>query len=158
VVDGQRTGGAWSFSIVATGLQSLYGSLAPTVALGDYDVVSPTDAVARLTDPRFGPSYGGMMPMAARGDDLAQGDDAQSSAEIAPGPSDEPTVPATPDAGSPLAWPVQHVTIVSARLGLASTTLPTGAAVLVPTYELSDADGAVWTVIAVADDDLDFDA
>jgi len=153
VVDGQRTGGAWSFSFVSSGIQSLYGSLAPMVELGDYDVVSPTDAVARLTDPRFGPSYGGMMPLAAQGDDTAR-----SSAEIAPEPSEEPTVPATPDAGSPLAWPVQHVTIVSARLGLASTSLPTGAAVLVPTYELSDADGAVWTVIAVADDDLDFDA
>lgn len=153
VVDGQRTGVAWSFSIVATGVQSLYGSLAPTVALGDYDVVSPTDAVARLTDPRFGPSYGGVMPLAAEAEDAAR-----SSVEIAPEPSDEPTVPATPDAGSPLAWPVEHVTIVSARLGLAQTTLPTGAAVLVPTYELSDSDGAVWTVIAVADDDLDFDA
>jgi hypothetical protein len=153
VVDGQRTGVAWSFSIVATGVQSLYGSLAPTVALGDYDVVSPTEAVTRLTDPRFGPSYGGEMPLAAEARDAAG-----ATADIAPEPTDAPTVPATPAAGSPLAWPVEHVTIVSARLGLASTTLPNGASVLVPTYELSDADGSVWTVVAVADEDLDFAA
>jgi len=70
----------------------------------------------------------------------------------------EPTVPATPGAGSPLAWPVQEVTLVSARLGVALTTLPTGASVLVPTYELADADGTTWSVIAVVDDQLDFSA
>ncbi|WP_426594215.1 hypothetical protein ACPPVS_01580 [Cellulomonas sp. McL0617] len=151
VVDGQRSGVSWNFTVVSSGIQSVNGSLAPTVPLGDYAVVSPTDAVARLTDPRFGPSYGGIMPMAAAG--AASG---SATSDVAPAPSDEPTVPATPAAGSPLAWPVQHVTIVSARLGLAQTTLPDGASVLVPTYELADADGTTWTVIAVADTGLDF--
>ncbi len=159
VIDDQRSGASWNFTIVASGVQSLYGSLAPTVALGDYAVVSPTEAVARLSDPRFGPSYGGVMPLAAEARDAVGGlsDVAGGAAtEIAPAPSDEPTVPAVPAAGSPLAWPVEHVTIVSARLGLALTTLPSGASVLAPTYELADADGTTWTVIAVADDDLDF--
>jgi len=140
--------------VVATGVQSVYGALAPTVPLGDYDVVSPTEAVARLGDPRFGPSYGGVMPLAADG--VARSDSGGAVTDIAPAPMDEPTVPPTPSAGSPLAWPVQDVTLVSARLGLGLTTLPDGASVLVPTYELADADGMTWTVIAVADDDLDF--
>ena len=72
------------------------------------------------------------MPLAAEG---MRADDSVSSVPT------EPTVPATPTAGSPLAWPVQQVTLVSARLGVALTTLPTGASVLVPTYELADADG-----------------
>ena len=159
VIDDQRSGASWSFTIVASGVQSLYGSLAPTVALGDYSVVSPTEAVARLSDPRFGSSYGGVMPLAAEARDALGGvsDLAGATAtEVSPAPSDEPTVPAVPAPGSPLAWPVQHVTIVSARLGLALTTLPSGASVLAPTYELADADGTTWTVIAVADDDLDF--
>lgn len=152
VVDGQRSGLSWSFTIVASGVQSLYGSLAPVVSLGDYDVISPTEAVARLSDPRFGSSYGGIMPLAADAHSAMGG----TADAIAPAPSDEPTVPATPAPGSPLAWPVQHVTLVSAKLGVAITTLPDGASVLAPTYELADADGMTWTVIAVADDDLDF--
>ncbi|WP_028050604.1 hypothetical protein [Cellulomonas sp. URHD0024] len=152
VVDGQRSGLSWNFTVVASGVQSLYGTLAPTVSLGDYDVVSPTEAVTRLGDPRFGAGYGGVMPMAAD----ARFSTGGATPDVAPGPSDEPTVPATPEAGSPLAWPVEHVTIVSARLGLALTTLADGASVLVPTYELADADGTTWTVVAVADTDLDF--
>ncbi|WP_273652442.1 hypothetical protein [Cellulomonas fimi] len=151
VVDGQRTGVAWNVSLVGDGVQSLWGSLAPVVELGDYDVVSPRTAVERLGDPRFGAS-GGIMPLAADG--MAR---AEAGAEIAPAPDEAPTVPATPDFG-PLAWPVEDVTIESARLGLALTTLPDGAAVLLPTYELSSSDGRTWTVVAVADSDLDFTA
>ncbi|MDC7120316.1 hypothetical protein OMK64_02060 [Cellulomonas fimi] len=150
VVDGQRSGLAWNVSLVGDGVQSLWGSLAPLVELGDYDVVSPRAAVERLGDPRFGAS-GGIMPLAV--DDVARAD----GAEIAPAPQDAPTVPATPEFG-PLAWPVEDVTIESARLGLALTTLPDGAAVLLPTYELSSSDGRTWTVVAVADADLDFTA
>lgn len=150
VLDGQQTGVTANVTLVADGVQSLYAPLAPMVELGSYDVVSPTEAVDRLMDPRFGASGGGgVMPLAAEG---MRADDSVSSV-----PAD-PTVPPTPTAGSPLAWPVQEVTLVSARLGVALTTLPTGASVLVPTYELADADGVTWSVIAVVDDQLDFSA
>lgn len=150
VVDGQRTGVVWSVALVGDAVQSVWGSLAPVVELGDYRVVSPRAAVERLADPRFGSSGGGM-PFAVADEVRA----AESGAAVAPAPEAEPTVPATPTSG-PLAWPVEDVTIESARLGLAFTTLPDGAAVLVPTYELSSADGRTWTVVAVADEDLDF--
>ncbi len=48
------------------------------------------------------------------------------------------------------------MTITDARLGLAVQYQPDGAAVLLPAYELSDADGNVWSVVAVVDDQLDF--
>lgn len=150
VLDDQQTGVTANVTLVADGVQSLYVPLAPLVELGSYDTVSPTEAVARLGDPRFGATGGGgVMPLAAEG---ARMDDSVTSEPT------EPTVPATPTAGSPLAWPVQEVTLVSARLGVALTTLPTGASVLVPTYELADADGTTWSVIAVVDDQLDFSA
>ena len=149
VLDDQQTGVTANVTLVADGVQSLYAPLAPLVELGSYDVVSPTEAVARLGDPRFGASGGGgVMPLAAEGMRAGRLRRRRCPAE--------PTVPATPTAGSPLAWPVQEVTLVSARLGVALTTLPTGASVLVPTYELADADGATWSVIAVVDDQLDF--
>ncbi|NUU18813.1 hypothetical protein HP550_16290 [Cellulomonas humilata] len=151
-LDGQLTGVTASVTVVADGVQSVYAPLAPMVELGTYDVVSPTEAVERLGDPRFGVSGGGgVIPLAAESARVA--DDSVSSPV-----QSEPTVPETPSAGSPLAWPVQEVTLVSARLGVALTTLPTGASVLVPTYELADADGVTWSVIAVVDDQLDFSA
>jgi len=152
VVDGARTGVTWSFTILADGVQSLWGSLAPLVELGTYDVVSPSAAVERLGDPRFGASSGGVMPLAS----TARAAEDGATTDMMPAPEETPTVPATPEAGSPLGWPVQEVEITSARLGVALTTLTDGASVLVPTYELSAADGSTWSVIAVVDDQLDF--
>jgi len=153
VVDGARSGVTWSFTILGDGVQSLWGSLAPLVELGTYDVVSPAAAVERLGDPRFGASSGGMMPLAVDARAAAEGG---ATTDMMPAPEATPTVPATPEAGSPLGWPVQEVVITSARLGVALTTLPSGASVLVPTYELSSEDGSTWSVIAVVDDQLDF--
>jgi hypothetical protein len=73
-------------------------------------------------------------------------------------PAQEPTVPPAPVPGAAISWPVQQVTLTSARLGLAQATLTNGAQVLVPAYELSDAAGSTWSVIAVVDSRLDFTA
>lgn len=145
VVDGQRTGTQWSATYSGAGLASLYGSLAPRVAIGAYDVVSPAEAVERLGDPRFG--GGGMIAWAR--------EDVQSLPETASEPA-APTVPPTVGEGARFAWPVTDVTITDARLGLAVQYQPDGAAVLLPAYELSDAAGNVWSVVAVVDDQLDF--
>lgn len=147
VVEGRRTGTSWSATFSGAGLASLYGSLAPRVPLGTYDVVSPAEAVERLDDPRF--SGGGPVALAR---------DAQAVPEILPAPEDPvvPTVPPTVPEGSAIAWPVTEVTITSARLGHGVQHQPDGAAVLVPAYELTDADGGTWSVLAVADDRLDF--
>ncbi|MBX9247105.1 hypothetical protein ICW40_20135, partial [Actinotalea ferrariae] len=148
VVGGQRTGLAWSASLTGGGLQSLYGPLAPAVELGEYDVVSPTEAVERLGDPRFG--SGGSGPVR-----LLDGEPG-AMAEMPAEPT-TPQLPTTPEAGAPFAWPVTEVTIVDVRLGSALHTLPDGAAALLPTYELISGDGAVWTVLAVAESALDLE-
>ncbi|WP_165372756.1 hypothetical protein [Pengzhenrongella frigida] len=161
VLDGQRTGSVWNVSFVGDGVQSLYGSIAPLVSLGTYDVVSATDAVARLADPRFGASYGGPIMYAAEqriaaGDAASAPDQAESSIapEVAPAP--ERTVPPTADPGSAIAWPVTEVALTSSRLGLTMYTQPDGSTVLLPAYELTSDDGQVWSVMAVTEAQLDF--
>jgi hypothetical protein len=181
VIDGQPTGDVWSVSWVGDQLSSAYGALAPVVSLGDYDVVSPMDAVARLTDPRFGVMFGGgVMPMG-----VAYGRDDATSITVPPvaasasagvangtgvvsstapgsvgsdGAVKDPTPPPSVDPGDPIGWPVQHVTITDAHLTLVSYTLPDGAQVLLPAYQLTDGHDGSWTVLAVADNALDFTA
>lgn len=149
VLEGQRTGLTWNVTLVGDGVQALYGSLAPLVDLGEYPVVGAASAVERLNDPRFGAGYGGVMPLAREGE-------AAATSLTAPAPeATEPTVPPTVAPGAALAWPVQQVTITGARLGLGLQTQPDGAAVLVPAYELTDADGSTWSVVAVDESALD---
>ncbi|MBO3089922.1 hypothetical protein [Cellulomonas dongxiuzhuiae] len=154
VVDGTQTGLGWSVQLVGTGVQSVSGPLATLVELGTYDHVSADDAVERLNDPRFGASFGGMVPLAARAEGAVADDSVSMQAE----PADEPTVPAVPAPGDPVAWPVQQVTITGARLGVTLLTTPTGATLLVPAWELTDADGSTWSVVAVVEDQLDLSA
>ncbi|WP_251150083.1 hypothetical protein [Cellulosimicrobium sp. Marseille-Q4280] len=151
VVDGRRTGVAWGATFSGAGMSSLYGSLAPRVALGTYDVVSPAAAVERLGDARF--SGGG--PIAWAREDVGT---AVPEIGVAPEEAEVPTVPPTVAEGSRFAWPVTDVTITDARLGAAVQHQPDGAAVLVPAYELTDAGGSTWSVLAVADEQLDFAA
>ena len=153
VVDGQRTGAVWSVQLGHDGLVSLNGPLAPLVAMGSYDVISPAAAVERLGDPRFGATVSGVTPLAARGMVTAEGSTADAPTAAATPVA--PTVPATPTPGTAIPWPVDRVTITKARLGVAQQTAPDGATTLVPTYELSGDDGSTWTVLAVADDQLD---
>lgn len=176
VVDGQRTGQAWNVTLTDRGVQSVWGQLAPVVTLGTYPVVSPQQAVARLGDARFdanqvgvysamsgvgvavpgSASSGLVAPVApAIGTGSATAPSAVSTAPGDTGPSGTPTLPAAPGPGSRVSWPVQHVTITGARLGLAAVRQTDGAVVLAPAYALSDGTGRTWSVIAVAESALD---
>ena len=142
-VGGVRTGLMWNAEVAGDRLYSLSGPLAPLVPLGDYEVVSPTEAVARLGDPRFG------------GSEVWRED----VMRIMPAPEERdwnapPAAP--PAAGDPIPWPVADVTITSAELTLTEHWTDGGATLLLPAYELSDADGRTWQVIAVADGQLAF--
>lgn len=150
VVDGQRTGAMWSFVVAEDGVQSASGPMAPLVELGDYDVVSPSEAVARLNDPRFAETYG-VYPLMARAEAAAAGGDTAVSA-----PADEPTVPATIEPGADLPWLVTDVMVTEERLGVALRTFDDGSTALVPAYELGDGAGGTWSVIAVTDAQLSF--
>ena len=147
VVDGQRTDQAWSLELTDAGVSSAYGTLAPIVSLGEYDVVSEQEGFERLSDPRFGAQLT-IMPLAMR--------EQPAVAAAAWVPPTEP--PATPTEGTSISWPVNDVEIVSARLGLASQWQPDGSVLIVPAYEFTDADGGAWSVIAVADSMLDFES
>ncbi|WP_211373387.1 hypothetical protein [Agromyces italicus] len=146
VVDGQRLDQAWSMELSEEGVVSASGSLATIVAIGDYPIVSEQAAFERLSDIRFGAQMTAM-PIAAReGDVVAE--------EWVP-----PTAPpATPGDGVAVSWPVNEVVIVDARLGLTTQWQPDGSVLVVPAYEFTDADGGTWSVIAVADEALDFSA
>jgi hypothetical protein len=146
VVDGQRIDQAWTVELSNDGMVSASGALAELIALGDYPIVSEQEAFERLSDPRFGAQMTAL-PIAMR-------DAAVTTEEWVP--PTEP--PAAPRPGSVVAWPVADVEIVEARLGLASQWQPDGSVLVVPAYEFTDADGGTWSVIAVADDGLDFDA
>ncbi|WP_223148439.1 hypothetical protein, partial [Actinotalea sp. JY-7885] len=147
VLDGLRTGLTWSASFSGAGMQSLYGSLAPLVDLGELAVVSPAEAVERLTDPRFGGGGGGSFRTLQGG--------AAVMAEPMPTELAPPSAPPALEPGAAIAWPVEEVKITDFRLGPALHLLPNGAAALLPTYELISDDGAVWTVLAVATEHLD---
>lgn len=144
VVDGRRTGDMWGASVGDGGVAWLDGALAPVVPLGTYPVVSPREAVERLGDPRFQASY----PVRVA-EDVAQ-------PRTLAGPEAPGGVPAPPQPGAAIAWPVADVTITGARLALTGLSQPDGAMTFVPAYELSDATGNTWSVVAVADEALDF--
>ncbi|GMA32510.1 hypothetical protein [Litorihabitans aurantiacus] len=144
VVDGQTTDVAFTLDLAPAGVASVSGTLAGLVDLGTYTVVSEQEGFERLSDPRFG-SYRTGWPRPIDGD-------MTTMQEWEP-----PTqAPAAPSPGTTVSWPVEDVEIVSARLGLAQQWQPDGEVLLVPSYEFTDADGGTWSVIAVADDQLDF--
>jgi len=105
-------------------------------SLGSYPVVSEVEAVERLGDLRFAGAVLGSRP-APQEDEQAR-------------PTAEAPVP-----GGPIAWPVEDVTIVSARLTEVRYTLA-DTELLVPAYDLVDDKGNSWTVMAVDEELLDF--
>lgn len=125
-------------TVSAQGIMYASGPTGEIVSLGAYTVVSPAEAGDRLSDPAF-------------------------SARMVSSPDDQ-SVPLTPlaappeapEPGSAVPWRVHDREVVSVRLGLA--LLPDDVNLhryLVPTYEFTASDGSVWSVIALAEDELD---
>lgn len=128
----------------AGGLLSMSGTTSTLVDLGEYDLVSADEAYERLSDPRFGarmaePNGASLGPMF-----VMMGDPARE-------------LPAPPEAGSPVPWPIHNVHITDAELVHASMGgWGDQAAVIVPVWQLTDSDDRVWNVIAIVDSQLDF--
>ncbi|SEE91649.1 hypothetical protein [Ruania alba] len=163
LVDGTPTGVTIGAGVSPDGVANLWGTLAEPYDLGSYDVVSPEQAVERLMDPRFGGVSTDVLPMEIRDEDLAaESGSADAPAEDPDTPVEGPAATAPPapiDPGASIPWPVRQVTITGAALGLQTLYTDSGHVLLVPTYTLTgaDADGetGTWTVIAVADGQLD---
>lgn len=157
-VSASRTGSEptapqWTVAVAADGIYSVWGPLAPLTSLGEYDVVSPREGVARLTDPRFGAGMQ-LYPMAAGGVAVPESGDPDSPVSSDTGEPPGPVTPVQP--GEPIPWPVTEVSISGAELTLASYSLPSGAVALLPTWSLTAAgDGGTWTVLAVAEGELE---
>lgn len=125
--------------VSAEGMLSGYSPTGQLVSLGDYPIVSPADGAARLNDPAYSPR---LVSWPER-----EGDYPEYTAPTAP--------PEVPGAGTEVPWLISEHEIVSARLGLALLHGNGGEQFLAPAYEFTAADETVWSVIALAEDDLD---
>lgn len=119
-----------SFSYGENGeLLSASGPMISIAMAGRYPIVSPMEAVKRLSQPKYG-AIGGATRMAA--------DVAVSSSE-----NSSPTSSI-------------NIVITNVRLLLMEARLSNGTHMLLPAYTFSNADGDVGTVIAVEEDLLSF--
>lgn len=154
VLDGQHTDVTLSATVVPDGIASLWGSIARPYGLGEYALISPEEAVHRLTDPRFAGGGGAVpLPRPELASSATSGDASTSSTDATSAPT------ARLDPGSPVPWPVRRVQITTAELTLASVATSAGV-LLVPAYALTgtDTDGneGTWTVPAPTEEAFDF--
>lgn len=142
IVDDNVTELTAHLTVSHEGIRNASGPTGAIVSLGDYAIVSPAEAAARLSDPAF-----------------AAQRSAPPVSQPDVGPSEfipEFVEPVPPIAGSALPWAVTEYEITSVRLGLMLlwSSDPSGQK-LVPAYEFTTADGSVWSVIAVDESMLD---
>ena len=140
VVDGNETVVTSWVTVSAKGILYAHGPTAPVESLGEYPIVSPAEAADRLNDPVYAPAYAAK---AASEVDYRQHDD----------PATEP--PALPAAGAKVPWGITEFEISSARLGLALMTSIRDERFLAPAYEFTDTEGNVWSVLALAESEID---
>lgn len=140
--------GVWIYAnVTAEGIASISVQLPVSYAsMGDYPVVSPVEAVERMSDPRFqnwGQVY---MPEVDRAYDSDFFWDFTEP--------EWPEVDTSP--GAPIPFWITEATVVQATLGSGMLNLPDGSEFLVPAYHLVDDQGGHHTIIALTDDVLDF--
>jgi hypothetical protein len=122
-------------------LMSASGPMITIAMAGRYPIVSPMEAVKRLSNPLYG-AIGGAVRVAA--------DVAVSSAVGAPSSSGTSSSD-TSTSDEPIDIP-----ITSVRLILMEARLSNGTHMLLPAYTYSNSDGDVGTVIALTDDVIAF--
>ena len=138
-VDDYRT---WHFSVNSAGVSSASVQLGGVTNLGDYEVISATEAVERANDVRF-QQLGVYIPDLEY--DAFYGDEWD---EPEPLPAVEP--------GGAIPFPLGEAVITDADLHTGVLTLWDGTEFLVPAWNLTDADGNSWQVLGLAEDALDF--
>lgn len=126
-------------TVSAKGIMYASGPTGDVVSLGEYPVVSPAEAAARLNDPAFAPT-------------LVSWPESDSERPAVTEPTEPPELP---EPGSAVPWQIAEHEIVSARLGLALLSGTDGVQYLAPAYEFTASDDTVWSVIALPEDQLD---
>ena len=133
------------------------GSLGTPVQFDSYPIITPTQAVKRLTQNfmAFGPMTDGV-PKIAQGESVAP----TSSTVVRDAPvvseptTNAPAISQVP--GTVVTAPKRTVHIKGVRIVLEVQWLGDGSSVLlVPTYEYSDTESGTWTAVAIADEFLD---
>lgn len=138
IVDANTTVITSSVTVSHKGMLNAFGPAATIGSLGEYTIVTPDEAAARLNDPVYAPRWAST---------TAQ------EVEYEHEPATEP--PALPRAGARVPWGITQFDIASARLGLALMTGTDDERFLAPAYEFTDTDGNIWSVIALAESELD---
>lgn len=138
-----------SVTVTPSGVANANGQLeAELVSMGEYPLVSPVEAVERFSDPRFA-SWGTVYVPALDGGDGAM-----------PFTEEEWVEPDWPDvdrsAGAPIPFWISEATVVEARIEDGVLSLPSGDEFVVPAYVLTDDRGRHHTMIALAEEALDF--
>lgn len=141
--------GRWSFDYMGKKLLSADGSLAKSVDLGEYKVVSAAEGVERLNDERFGVSN--LIYPEGWEDQYAMEEPAVSNPNEKSGPTARPV----PQVGRSFEWAVSNVKLTSADLTHAVFGEDDGLFIL-PVWEFKASNGAKYQVIAVEDTSLDF--
>ncbi|USQ80858.1 hypothetical protein NF556_04170 [Ornithinimicrobium faecis] len=133
----------WHFSVTSAGVSSASVQLGELVALGDYEVISPTEAVERANDVRF-QQLGVYIPDLDY-DELSYDEEWE---EPEPLPAVQP--------GGSIPFPLGEATVTGAELHTGVLSLWDGTEFLVPAWNLTDADGNSWQVLGLTEDALDF--
>lgn len=136
-----------SVTVTPEGVAMANGQLeADLVSMGEYPLVSPVEAVERVGDPRFTTWGTVYVPSLDEGHvDLYE----QEWVE-----PDWPDVDLSAGAAIPF-WMTEG-TVVEARVEQGVLSVPSGHEFVVPTYVLTDDQGRNHTMIALADEALDF--
>lgn len=140
LVTGERTQLSWRVVFDPAGnVVEASGFSAGLEAVPGYPVVGAATAVQRVST----------APWSALGPSPVSGSD------VLPSPS--PTASATTVPARPgLTVPLSTVTVTGAELGLAQYWQPDGSVLMLPAYTLTGEDGSRWSVLAVADSDVQF--
>lgn len=137
----------WRIEVSSTGVASIEGNLAVASLIGEFEVISPQDAVRRLSDDRF---IATVTTAADRpqglGSGLVWGEDASGTVRWRAGAS---------DADELLNWQVPHFDIVNAELVFTVQFPAPGEVIIAPSYRLTAADGTAFTVMALTEAALD---
>lgn len=134
---------SWHFSVTDQGISYASIQQGEFVSLGDYPVISPAEAVERVSDTRF-QQIGAYIP------DLEY--EAMYYEEEWTEPDPLPQV--TP--GDPIPYPITESQVTSAELHTGVVGLWDGTEFLAPVYNLTDDQGNSWQVLGLAEEALDF--
>lgn len=140
-------------SVTATvgpeGVVSAWGVTGEPTSLGNYPVISPVEAVERHGRREFSVDYGVSIP-----EDLSWADDGASTSM--PYPEYEMPEPTRPEPGMKIPMLIKDKTVTDAELVRGTMWTQTGGSLEVPVWKLLTGDGMHYTVMAVADEAIDW--